>query len=42
MKQGGIRRIELAADKAFGTEGMAPLVPPDSAMVFEVELIGAQ
>ena len=42
MKQGGIRRIELSADKAFGAEGMAPLVPPDSPMVFEVELIGAQ
>ncbi|NRA57455.1 MAG: FKBP-type peptidyl-prolyl cis-trans isomerase [Phycisphaerales bacterium] len=42
MKQGGVRRIELSAEKAFGSEGMAPLVPPDSPMVFEVELMGAQ
>ena len=42
MKQGGIRRIELSADQAFGAEGNPPLVPADTPMVFEVELMGVQ
>ncbi|MEO1008825.1 MAG: FKBP-type peptidyl-prolyl cis-trans isomerase [Planctomycetota bacterium] len=42
MRVGGVRRVELTADQAFGDAGNEPLVPPGSAMVFEVELIGLQ
>jgi len=42
MNQGGIRRIELSAAQAFGEAGNPPLVPADTSMVFEVELMGVQ
>jgi len=42
MRVGGVRRIELAADQAFGAEGRPPVIPPDSPMVFEVELLGVR
>ncbi len=38
MKVGGVRRIELAPDKAFGVEGSPPIIPPNTPVVFEVEL----
>lgn len=39
MKVGGVRRIELAPDKAFGEEGSPPVIPADSPVYFEVELV---
>ncbi|MFI4881307.1 MAG: FKBP-type peptidyl-prolyl cis-trans isomerase, partial [Phycisphaerales bacterium JB064] len=42
MKQGGVRRVELAPDQAFGEEGNPPLVPGNTPMVFEVELVAVQ
>ena len=42
MKEGGVRRVELSAEQAFGEEGNPPVVPPNTPMVFEVELVGVQ
>ncbi|MCW5757340.1 MAG: FKBP-type peptidyl-prolyl cis-trans isomerase [Phycisphaeraceae bacterium] len=42
MKPGGVRRVELSAEHAFGAEGNPPLIPADSPIIFEIELIGAQ
>ncbi len=42
MKVGGVRRIELAPEQAFGEEGNPPLIPADSTVIFEVELMGVQ
>lgn len=42
MRPGGIRRVELAAEHAFGAEGNPPLIPANSPMIFEIELVGAQ
>ena len=42
MQQGGVRRVELSAEQAFGAQGNPPLVPADTPMVFEVELMGVQ
>ncbi|GIW73889.1 MAG: hypothetical protein KatS3mg103_0411 [Phycisphaerales bacterium] len=42
MKPGGIRRIELAPEQAFGQQGSPPVVPPNSPMVFEVQLVAVQ
>lgn len=42
MKPGGVRRVELSAEHAFGPEGNPPLIPADSPIYFEIELIGAQ
>lgn len=38
MKVGGVRRVELAPEHAFGPEGNPPMVPPDTDVIFEVEL----
>jgi peptidylprolyl isomerase len=40
MRAGGKRRLEVPADLAYGAAGIPGLVPPDSPMVFEVELLG--
>ncbi|OAB57738.1 hypothetical protein AY599_03825 [Leptolyngbya valderiana BDU 20041] len=42
MKVGGVRRIELAAEQAFGAQGNPPMVPADTPITFEVELMGVQ
>jgi peptidylprolyl isomerase len=42
MKVGGVRRIELQPQHAFGEEGNPPVIGPDTPMTFEVELMGVQ
>ncbi|MFI4915929.1 MAG: FKBP-type peptidyl-prolyl cis-trans isomerase [Phycisphaerales bacterium JB060] len=42
MKVGGVRRVELAAEQAFGAQGNPPMVPADTPITFEVELMGVQ
>lgn len=42
MNVGGVRRVELAADQAFGAQGNPPLVPADTPITFEVELMAVQ
>jgi FKBP-type peptidyl-prolyl cis-trans isomerase len=42
MKQGGVRRIELAPEHAFGEAGNPPMIPADTPITFEVELMGVQ
>lgn len=38
MKIGEKRRLTIPPDLAYGAPGKAPLVPPDSTLVFELEL----
>lgn len=38
MKEGEVRKTEIPAEFGYGTQGKG-LVPPNSAMVFEIELI---
>jgi len=39
MKEGGKRRLYIPADKAYGDQSPSPLIPANSALVFDVTLI---
>lgn len=38
MKVGGIRRLVIPADQAYGSSSPDPSIPPNSDLVFDIEL----
>lgn len=39
MKAGGVRRLTIPAELAYGSAGSGNSIPPDSDLVFDIELI---
>jgi FKBP-type peptidyl-prolyl cis-trans isomerase len=38
MKVGGTRRLVIPAAKAYGSQSPSPNIPPNSDLVFDIEL----
>lgn len=42
MKPGGVRRLLIPPEMAYGKGGSPGAIPPDSTLIFEIELIEAR
>ena len=42
LKKGNIARIVIPPEKAYGTNGISGLIPPNSPLYFEVEILDIQ
>jgi FKBP-type peptidyl-prolyl cis-trans isomerase len=40
MQEGGIYRLFIPSRLAYGSHGAANIIPPNSLIIFEVELLG--
>ena len=40
MKVGGLRRLVVPSDLAYGREGAGSRIPPNATLVFDIELLG--
>ena len=42
MKIGGVRKLTIPPEMAYGDKGFSNLIPPNSTLVFEVELLSVK
>jgi FKBP-type peptidyl-prolyl cis-trans isomerase len=40
MKVGGVRRLTIPAELAYGAQSPSPDIPPNSDLVFDIEIFG--